>query len=312
VEYVERVPARWILAKKRRVKSDPSANRQWGLAAIEWFGAGLPSASTVNVAVLDTGIDDKHPDLKANIASYTTNGFSKTDIVGHGTHVAGIIAAVVNNDIGIAGIAQCRLHAYKIFSDTKTRGDYYVDQDAYLRSLIAAVDSNCKVINLSIGGTEISRTEQLTLGQVIDRGCTVVAAMGNEFNEGNPKEYPGGFDGVVAVGATDQANRKAPFSNTGKHIHLVAPGVEILSTLPMKAAKGYRDETEYAAWDGTSMATPHVAGAVALLLAKNPSFSPAQVRKYLQTRSAKVAAMRDKSFTQTYGYGLLNIPKLLK
>jgi hypothetical protein len=116
IAYAERVPARWPAggSSGRRpldATSDPLLNRQWGLRAIRWFQARpLPDASRVRVAVLDTGIDSGHPDLK--VARYTHTGASARDIVGHGTHVAGIIDAVANNRVGGSGVCDAVLHAY--------------------------------------------------------------------------------------------------------------------------------------------------------------------------------------------------------
>ena len=111
-------------------------------------------------------------------------------------------------------------------------------------------------------------------------GVVVIAAMGNELDEGNPTEYPAAIPEVCAVGATDELDKRAGFSNTGRHIDLMAPGVGILSTTPTFRYDG-DGEIEYDSWDGTSMATPHVAGVAALVLAKSPGLTPAQVIRKL-------------------------------
>ena len=316
VEFVEPMPARWVAARRKGVKAvtsaDPKINLQWGLRAIGWFAQDWQSASGVDVAVLDTGVDKKHPELSGCVTAYQTNGFSKTDIVGHGTHVCGIIAALANNKAGIAGIADCRLHVWKIFPDKPVQGDFYVDGEAYLRSLREAADKGIRVVNLSIGGTQSSQTEQILFNYLTSRDVIVVAAMGNEFEDGNPIEYPAAYNGVVPVGAVDIGLRRAVFSNTGKHICIAAPGAGILSTLPIKAAPPYRTEVEYAAWDGTSMATPHVAGALALLLARRPNLKPVAARARLESTCVKVPAMKKAKFTRELGYGLMNLPALLK
>ncbi|MGE5220475.1 MAG: S8 family peptidase [Chloroflexota bacterium] len=309
IEYVHRVPARW-LAHAQASAADPLVNRQWGLRAIRWFDAlPLPDASNVKVAVLDTGIDATHPDLAGRFADYNHDGSSAKDIIGHGTHVAGIIAANPNNHIGIAGISTPALHIWKIFGDQPASdGEDYVDEVFYQRALNAARNAGVRVVNLSIGGGARSQTEELLFRRLMQSGAVIVAAMGNEFAEGNPIEYPGAYPGVVAVGAIDEANRRAPFSNTGRHIDLSAPGVNILSTLPMKTSRARKKvDTKYNAWDGTSMATPHVTAAAALIIARHPDWTPVQVADHLRATATKVPEMGGKDRTREHGTGLLNL-----
>jgi hypothetical protein len=308
IEYVERVPARWLL---RTAAADPLRNTQWGLRAIRWFEADRPDASEVRVGVLDTGIDRNHPDLKAIDVEYAHRGLSARDLIGHGTHVAGIVAAVANNDIGIAGVARTKLGVWKIFPDQPQRGDdFFVDSTRYLRALGAVIPAGVNVVNLSIGGTAASRTEAIVFRTLERLGVTVVAAMGNEFREGNPTEYPGAYEGVFAVGSIAESLGRSSFSNTGRHIGLVAPGSNILSTLPTRRSP-YLDETDYAAWSGTSMATPHVTGAAALLAAKHPDWTPKRIKERLQRTARKLPGMGGRSFTNEFGSGLLDLSKAL-
>jgi len=317
--YAHRVPARWLLARKAKAVSvDPSVNRQWGLRAIRWFQATLPTnVENIPVGVLDTGVDITHPELKsyftgAKASHYDHGEASAVDLIGHGTHVSGIIAADPDNHIGIAGICQCDLRVWKIFGDQPAPdGEYYVDEVMYERALNAARNEGVKVINLSIGGGAPSQTERLLFARLTQAGVTIVAAMGNEYLEGNPIEYPGAYPNVIAVGATNEANERADFSNTGKHIALCAPGNNILSTLPMKKSAA-RTQTRYAAWSGTSMATPHVTAAAALVQAKHSGLLPAQVAKKLTDRAAKVPAMGKQSWTKQCGSGLLDLEAALK
>lgn len=314
VEYVEPSPARWLTAKPAKPKftsGDPLVFRQWGLRAIQWFEADpnkkVKNAHLMKVGVLDTGIDENHPDLSGQIDHYYHDGVSGADIIGHGTHVSGIIAANPTNKVGIAGITKCKLNVWKIFTDDPNPedGEFYVDDILYNRALNAAREQGMNVINLSIGGGASSSLERKLFKKLIDAGTTVVAAMGNEFKEGNPIEFPGAYPGVIAVGAIDPANRRAGFSNTGKHISISAPGVQILSTLPMTKSSE-RKETKYAAWDGTSMATPHVTAAASLVLAKSGGLSPAQVK----ARLTKTATSVDGT-TREVGAGLLNLAAAL-
>jgi subtilisin family serine protease len=263
--------------------------------------------------VLDSGIDEGHPDLKKTIEEYHHDGNTARDFLGHGTHVSGIIAALVNNSIGIAGIANCRLHCWKIFDDPRAGSeDQNFNFEFYSRALASALDSDIKVINLSIGGTEHSRAEAAVFKELADAGVVVAAAMGNEFEEGNPKEFPAGYPGALGVGAIDETDTRASFSCTGAHIGLVAPGVNILSTVPrIKAA--FANTTDYDSWPGTSMATPHVAGSAVLVYGSTPKSRAAAdaVVKRLTSTARKLPGMKKKKFTQEYGAGLLDLAAAL-
>jgi len=306
VEFAEPMPARWLAA----VKADPKQNLQWGLRAINWFEADLPDASQIRVAVLDTGIDKNHPDFKGLGLVYHHDGLKAQDIVGHGTHVAGIIAARANNGIGIAGVADCQLCVWKIFPDAPAYGDFYVDGERYLQALNAVVDEQVKIVNLSLGGTASSTTEEILFRRLDEKGIVVVAAMGNEYRDGSPTEYPAAYPNVFAVGSIAENRKRSDFSNTGKHIQMVAPGSNILSTVPMRSS-AYRDETEYVSWSGTSMATPHVAGAAALIAAKYPGMSAQEIKKRLRETAKKLPAMNKRDQTSSYGCGLLDLKKAL-
>ncbi|MBI2951428.1 S8 family serine peptidase, partial [bacterium] len=145
IDIVEPMPARWAA-----VAVDPLQNLQWGLRAIGWFGVTVPDAAEINVGMMDTGIDTTHPDLDDIAITYHHNGLSARDLLGHGTHVSGTIAAEVNNGTGISGIAHCRLTCWKIFPDRpEADGEFYVDGERYLDALRVARDAGLRVINLS-------------------------------------------------------------------------------------------------------------------------------------------------------------------
>jgi subtilisin family serine protease len=166
------------------------------------------------------------------------------------------------------------------------------------------------VLNLSLGGSESSQAEQLLFDRLERSGVTVVAAMGNEHEHGNPVEYPAAYDHVLAVGAVAETNRRSPFSNTGPHIGIAAPGSNILSTLPTTSSR-FRPDTDYASWSGTSMASPHVAAAAALLAARHGDWTPADTKQHLLERAARLADMGGNDWTQAYGAGLLDITAAL-
>jgi hypothetical protein len=306
VEFVERMPNRWIFAGE----ADPSLNLQWGLRAIGWFSVRRPDAARVHVAVLDTGVDTSHPDLAGAVEAYHRNGHSAKDLPGHGTHVCGIIAARANNGIGISGVANCRLHVWKVFTDPARRGAAEkFDDEGYLRSLGEVLDSPAKIVNLSLGGTASSRTEQDLMAALVSEGTLVVAAMGNAYQEGNPTEYPAAYPDVLAVGAIGENRRRVSFSSTGRHIGLVAPGNNILSTVPTYPYAGR--ETDYEAWPGTSMAAPHVAGCAALVKASNAGRDGRWIAARLKRGAVKLPAMNGQAFTGAYGHGLVHLVRAL-
>jgi len=309
IDFIEPVPTRWLAAKT--TGPDPRANLQWGLRAIRWFDAKRPDASEVRVGVLDTGIDVGHPDLENVEISYDHPGTTAEDIVGHGTHVAGTIAAATNNAVGIAGVAQCAIHSWKIFGDVPYKGEYYVDANLFADALRAAADAGLSSLNLSIGGTRSSQTEQVLISRLLRNGVTVVAAMGNEYREGDPTEYPAAYKDVLAVGAIAETRERSDFSNTGRHIGLCAPGSNILSTLP-RSQSSFRTETMYASWSGTSMATPHVTAAAALVAANSGgNMNATDVARQLRDTAVKLHAMGGKARTNEYGSGLLDLAKAL-
>jgi subtilisin family serine protease len=356
IEAVSRVPIRYLVARQRSKPAEgdlaaPSAaapeqppKALWNLVKIRWTEAralpGFKDATDIHVGVLDTGVDETHPDLQGRIASYTfahpdLPGVSgKSDLIGHGTHVAGTIGALINNDIGIQGICSPRLHIWKIFDDqpdfdaSRNEFAYFVDPVMYRRALFDCLVQGIQVINLSIGGTgKPDFLEQSLFGLLVLRGTTIVAAMGNERAFGSPTSYPAAIPGVIAVGATSINDMVASFSNAGNHIALSAPGVGIWSTLPASpgqfgfANAGTPDnpqvgapqarETHYGCWDGTSMATPHVTAAAALLLANQGGLDGGGVRQRLMAAADKVASMLPSAPDPDYGAGRLNLLRLL-
>ena len=226
------------------------------------------------------------------------------DYQGHGTHVAGIIAAGINNQVGIAGLCGAKIMALK---GLPRRGGEW-DAVAYYRALAHPIDHGARVLNLSLGGG-LDPGERDVILDLLDAGVVVVAAMGNEFQEGNPVSYPAAYDGVIAVGASDEADRRASFSCTGPHIALVAPGERILSTVPRDPSE-LAQSVLYDSWPGTSMAAPYVAAAAALLLAKDGTLTPAQIRRRLIS-TADRTPWQGGGVTDEYGSGRLNIQEVL-
>jgi hypothetical protein len=299
-------PAKYVLARKQFNSNDPLINRQWGLRAINLFQAEqtarYPDARCIVIAVIDSGIDSTHPDLDGIVGeelSFTTG--ADKDTSGHGTHVSGIIAAVRNNSRGIRGICNSvNIMSLKALDPYSAVG--------YYQALRYATDNGARVINMSLGGGHDPTEESLIL-RAIENDVVVVAAMGNEQQEGNPTSYPAAVKGVISVGASTETDRIAPFSNTGKHIDLVAPGVNILSTVPTYPT-ALASSVDYEAWPGTSMASPHVAAAAAILRAKRPGATVDDVRTALHEGADEVPGQH--GFDTTFGHGRLNLENSLK
>jgi thermitase len=237
----------------------------WGLLKVQapqaWdVTTGSPY---VSVAILDTGIDLSHPDLWGKIIASVNFSSSTTDsdMYGHGTHVAGIVAAATNNGVGVAGIGyNSSLINVKVLGDDGS-GSYA----AVANGIIWAADHGARVINMSLGGTMYSATLESAVNYAWSKGVVVVAAAGNDCS-GNPS-YPAAYSNTVAVAATNADDTLASFSNRGDWVDISAPGVSIYSTVPtgtcpLCATSGYR----YAS--GTSMASPFVSGVAALSFAQ--------------------------------------------
>ena len=281
--------------------------------------AVLRAAAGVKIAVIDTGGDVTAPDL-ATKAPETYNifngGTDVRDFHGHGTFVASIAAGSVSNAEGIAGFAG---DAQLLLIQTGRADGSFTDVDE-ADAIVYAVNHGAKVINLSIGGTETSSVEKAALEYAGANGVLVVAAAGNEFQEGNPIEYPAallqpvgskGRGGLgLSVGATTKAGRRASFSNTGSWISLVAPGEAVLGAVSSYSKArhwpryGLPGSTVglYGFSSGTSFAAPQVAGAAALVWAANPTLTRDQVTWIL-----KRSASADGRWTKGLGYGILDV-----
>lgn len=308
IEYAFTPAARYCLA----APVDPLAvpPPPWGHLAVHLdtarARAGFKDATRITIAVVDSGIDHGHPALKHAVKEYKnfiSKVEGKTDFLGHGTHVAGIIAARLAGTTKLGGVCAAQVLALKAIP----RRSHDWDTESYYRAL-GYVIGRAQVLNLSIGSVEFDQGEADILQDIIDAGIVVVAAAGNEFDEGNPIEYPAAVKGVCAVAATDELGRWADFSNTGKHIALAAPGVNILSTTPR--AKPVLGKARYDSWPGTSMATPFVSAAAALVLTKHPRWTPAQVIKQLKSKATKLSWQRSRP-NEKVGWGLLDIDAAL-
>ncbi|MFH1662824.1 MAG: S8 family serine peptidase [Chloroflexota bacterium] len=235
------------------IPDDKFSDKQWALASLGISGLWqiTMGSEEVLVAILDTGIDKNHEDLRGKIKAEVnfTDTPDADDIHGHGTHIAGIIAAE-NNDIGIIGLApDCRLLNIKVADD---RGR--CDVQNLVKGIIWAVDNGASVINISIEIKENSPELEAAIDYAWKNGALVVAAAGNSGSQ-NPV-YPAYYQNCIAVTAVKEDNSLSPLSNRGSWVDLAAPGYQIYSTLP---GDSYGYET------GTSFASAHVSGIAALL-----------------------------------------------
>ncbi|HEY0532667.1 MAG TPA: S8 family serine peptidase, partial [Actinoplanes sp.] len=279
--------------------TDPLRSRQWDLAQIDGTGAWNRSTGAgAVVAVVDTGVDASHPDLAGQVLTgydeIAQADGGNTDPNGHGTHVAGTIAALTGNGIGVSSIApDVKILPVRVL---RADGGGYTSDAA--NGIVYAADHGADVINMSLGADEDDATVDSAIAYARSRGVVVVAAAGNERQKGNPTSYPAADPGVIAVAATDSGDVVASYSNSGGYVDVSAPGSSIVSTYPI-ALNG----TGYAAMSGTSMASPHVAAVAALLRSADPSLTPDQVESALESSATDLGpAGRDDD----YGYGRID------
>lgn len=300
----------------------------WGFSKIQADKAlDITKGAGVTVAVVDTGVDYNHEDLAGSVIKghdYINNDEDPMDDFGHGTHVAGTIAAHINNGIGIAGVApEAKILAIKVFNAAGGGATTAIIADA----VRAAADANAQVINMSLGGYvglgDVDASPYMTdaIKYAHDKGTTIVVSAGNSAYDAlyySPANNPN----VITVAAFDSQDKKAFFSNTGPKIAVAAPGGG--DAVPAAAYQPYRSilslraagagssmtgngqliiGTNYVRQAGTSMAAPHAAAVAALVKSKNPLFTPEQIRQALETGADDVDAA---GFDLNAGYGRLN------
>lgn len=281
--------------------------------APEGWAISMGSPSVI-VAVLDTGIDYTHPDLAANYIGgddFIFNDGDPMDDQGHGTHVSGTIAAALNNptgsparEEGVVGVApNASLLVYKVCDSNGQCNDFAIE-----RAITAAAAAGADVINMSWGSADNSQSLNDALQVAWNAGVVLVAGAGNDSS--TALFYPAAFENVIAVGAYDEDDQRASFSNYGSWVEVSAPGNVVMSTYPMWSCGGASStpgDTGCYTWlSGTSMATPHVSGAAALVWSRADVTTNTQVRDILlrSADGAGVAARRLDSWTQ---YGGVNL-----
>ncbi|HSI98453.1 MAG TPA: S8 family serine peptidase, partial [Gaiellaceae bacterium] len=302
VRYVETLGVRRLSL----VPTDPLVSRQWYLTQSRFYESWLtlPALESVAVAVIDSGVDASHPELAGKIldAKSFVGGSPRVDALGHGTFVAGLIAAGVDNGIGIAGLApSAELLVAKVVTSSRA-----IPIEAEARAIRWAVDQGAQVLNMSLGGIRdpidpdrdsFSRLEADAIAYAVSNGVVVVAAVGN--GDQAPKSpwpfasYPAALPHVLGVSAITQTGSVPRFSNRDRiYNDIAAPGERILSIFPRPltsrfpacSEQGYSScgPEEYREAQGTSFAAPQVAAAAAVLLSLRPSLRPEQVTAILQ------------------------------
>lgn len=254
------------------------------------------------IAVLDTGVDLNHPDIRNKLVSagkdFINGDADASDDHWHGTHVAGIAGAETNNELGVAGVAwDCAILPGKIIS-AEGEGDY----GALIQAIYWAVDQGARVINLSLGGDVGDADLLAALKHAYDHNVVVVAAAGNE---GGAVLYPAAYDQYcLAVAATDYDDIRVPWSNFGPEVDVAAPGVDVLSCYPTwDTPEGF---APYAYAGGTSMATPHVTGLAALLKSHKPWLTAGEVMNIIRYSAEDVNAAASPGLDHEIGYGRID------
>jgi subtilisin family serine protease len=310
IRYVEPVVSRRLAL----TPTDPLVSKQWYLTQSRFYEPWLtlPALEQVPVAVIDSGVDSGHPELAGKIldAKSFVGGSAREDTLGHGTFVAGLIAAAVGNDIGIAGLApSAELLVAKVV--TKSRS---ISVESEARAIRWAVDSGARVINMSLGGVRdpidpsrdsYSRLEADAVAYAVSNGVVVVAAVGNgdqaPTSPWKYASYPAALPHVLGVSATTESGGVPKFSNRDRiYNDLAAPGEQILSIFPRPltarypacSEQGYSScgPDDYREAQGTSFAAPIASAAAAVLLSLRPTLWPEQVTSILERTAVDLDA----------------------
>ena len=271
------------------------SSKQWGPQEI-----GAPSAWDITkgspnavVAVLDSALDGTHPEFSGKVLTGNNCEGGPTTAVAHGTHVAGIAAALGNNGIGIAGVNwNAGILPIQVCNTSGACANSDIACGIIFGATFATLNSVRVVENLSLGGPGYAQQIKDAVDFALQSGVLVIASSGNDGK--STVLFPAGYPGVMAVGASTPANGRATFSTYGPHLSVVAPGVDIYSTIP-----GAR----YTLMSGTSMAAPHVAGVAALILALSPGLSPAQVRSQIERTATHLGS---SAFDPQFGWGVVD------
>ncbi len=306
IEYAE---PNYVL-KLAFVPNDPMYQDQWGPPCIgaEQAWNAVQGNHSVIVAILDTGVDEGHPDLNGNVDTsidydFVNNDANAHDDFGHGTHVTGIVAAEINNATGVAGLQQVRIMAVKVGSSLGT-----ILMDDLVAGINYAVQHGARVINMSLGSTAPSTPLEQACNNAYNAGVFLVASAGNSGNA--QPMYPAAYNSVVGVSALADPYNIASWSSFGvENVELCAPGQGILSTMPRSIFDmlflwllGY--STNYDYMDGTSMACPYVVGVAAAYFCYRPNLTNTQVRNHMRSHADDLGL---PGYDEYYGYGRVDM-----
>jgi len=287
--------------------NDTYRSKQWALNTLKAETAWKSAVGNgVTVAVVDTGVRGNHPDLSGKVLSgydVVARGTSATDQNGHGTHVAGIIAAIANNKRGIAGMTKgSKILPVRVL-DAKGNGD----TAGVAEGIRWAANHGAKVINLSLAFDEGDPATQSAVAYAVSRKVVVVAAAGNNGCglPGSGPIYPAGYADVIGVSSINSSGAASSFSACGPAVDLAAPGRAIISTtIQRSVGLGCASASTYCTLSGTSMASPHVAAAAALAIDEiGPTWTRAGVELLLKSTATDLGSSGRDS---RYGYGLVN------
>lgn len=293
IEFVEENKVRSVFS----LPNDPYFYQQRYIERLElpdtWNHLKHHTLQNVVVAVLDTGLDTNHEDLKGRIApggyNFIDNSTSVYDLNGHGTAVSGVIAATTNNSKGITGVAG--EFNIKVLPLQVGYSDGVIYQDDVIRAIDYAIEKKVDIINMSFGGSGSSKSEQQAMNRAIKHGISLVAAAGNEGN--TTYMYPASYEGVISVGAINEANKLYSFSNRNNKVDVVAYGSVYSASV----------NGTYKRWEGTSFSAPIVSGVIGLAKIVDSTLTPAQVEEMINGTSIDLGT---KGKDVLYGSGLIS------
>jgi len=294
-----------------------NASRAWALAYAEDGFQG--QFSSVRVGIVDSGVDFEHPELKSRLlegVNYVTPDTEAADDCGHGTDVAGLVGAILNNNTGIAGVAPVvEIAPYKVLHNVSGRCLGTIS--AVAAAIRQAADDDSKVINLSLESSSPNLVMETAIKYAYGKGALLIAAVGNGYPAS--VQWPAAYPEVMAVAATNYIDRHATYSNAGSQVEIAAPGGEIGSNAGVKILSTWPDgvycrdidaplpESGYCTSEGTSMAAAIVSGAAAFVMSVRPDLTGAQVRQLLRD-----TATPSTEGTNFVGSGRLDIHAALR